>query len=151
MHPIFAIYGKNKKKQRMKKTIIFASAVIVFGATSCNRQQQETAPGEVAVRLFTAITSGEMQVVKENIYMSDSIQRSTFYDWIDAAKNSPQYKENTAGFKADYTVAEEHVDGDNAEVILSGTGPLGQKVRITVKLKKIDGEWKVDGDHGVWQ
>lgn len=125
-------------------------AVIMLGIISCKEQEQAT-PGLVALRVFTAITSGEMQVLKDNIHIKDSIKRSTFHDWIDIAKDSPQYKENTAGFKADYTIADEQINGDEAEVILTGTGPLGQKVRITVKLKKIDGAWKVDGDHGIWQ
>ncbi|MBR2638791.1 MAG: hypothetical protein IKD40_08130 [Bacteroidaceae bacterium] len=110
----------------------------------------EMTPGEVAVRLFTAITSGDSETVKSNIYISDSIQRYVFESTIDIAVASKQYKENTAGYVPSYKVEKEVVDDDRAEVILTGVGPLGQKLRITVKLLLMDGVWKVDGDHGVW-
>ena len=73
-----------------------------------------------------------------------------FNSTIDIAVKSEQYQRNTKDFTPSYEVAKEVVDGDNAEVILTGVGPLGYKVRITVKLLRIDGRWKVDGDHGVW-
>jgi hypothetical protein len=107
-------------------------------------------PGEVAVKLFSAITLGDNEYVKDNIYISDTIQREVFNSAIDIAVKSKQYKRNTKDFTPSYEVAKEVVDGDNAEVILTGIGPLGNKVRITVKLLRIDGRWKVDGDHGVW-
>lgn len=109
-----------------------------------------TPPGEIAVKLFSAITSGDNEYVKDNIYISDTIQREVFNSAIDIAVKSEQYKQNTKDFVPDYKVEQETIDGDNAEVILTGIGPLKQKVRITVKLLRIDGRWKVDGDHGVW-
>ena len=107
-------------------------------------------PGEVAVKLFSAITLGDNEYVKENIYISDEIQREVFNSTIDIAVKSEQYKQNTKNFTPDYNIDEEVVDGDSAQVVLKGVGPLGQKVRITVKLLRIDGRWFVDGDHGVW-
>ena len=109
-----------------------------------------TPPGEIAVKLFSAITSGDNEYVKDNIYISDTIQREVFNSAIDIAVKSEQYKQNTKDFVPNYKVEQETIDGDNAEVILTGIGPLKQKVRITVKLLRIDGRWKVDGDHGVW-
>lgn len=66
------------------------------------------------------------------------------------AVSSPQYKQNIENFTPSYKVVEEKTDGDKADVVLTGKNPLGQNVRIMVKLLKIDGVWKVDGDHGVW-
>ena len=70
---------------------------------------------------------------------------------MDIAVASQQYKENTQGYVPQYSVDEVTVDGDNADVILVGKGPLGQSLRITAKMLKVDGVWMVDGDHGVWQ
>lgn len=117
---------------------------------SCGRVYDINGPGGVAVRLFSAITSGDSEFVKNNIYISDDILREVFYSAMDIAVKSEQYKQNTEGFTPSYKVARESIDGDNAEVILTGVGPLGQKVRITVKLLRMDGRWVVDGDHGVW-
>lgn len=107
-------------------------------------------PGEVAIKVFNAITSGEAQVVKDYMYISDSIQRKSFEMYLDMAMSSQQYRDNTASFEENYTVAQETIDGDSAEVVLTGNNPLGQPVRLTVKLLIVDGEWKVDGDHAVY-
>ena len=129
------------------RKIVYILLLSVFAACSSNEIK---APGVVAVELFSAITSGNSEFVKENIHISDNIQREVFNSTIDIAVKSEQYKENTKNFTPQYKVAEEVIEGDNAEVILTGVGPLGQKLRITVKLLLVDGRWKVDGDHGVW-
>ena len=127
---------------------IFYILALLFLA-ACGSENVES-PGKVAVELFSARTSGDSEYVKNNIYISDEIQREVFNSTIDIAVKSEQYKENTQNFTPSYTVAEESIEGDNAEVVLTGVGPLGQKVRITVKLLRKDGRWLVDGDHGVW-
>lgn len=148
---VFSIFAQNKtililKRESMKRVIYFLLLSFLF---SCNQPPQKS-PGEVAVQLFTAITSGDNLFVKENIYISDEVQREVFENTIDIAVNSKQYKDKTAGFIPSYTIEREVVNEDNAEVVISGIGPLGQKMVITVKLLLIDGAWKVDGDHGVW-
>ena len=130
------------------KKIFYLFVLLLFAA--CGGVGEGKSPGRVAVELFSAITSGDNEFVKDNIYISDTIQREVFNSAIDIAVKSEQYKRNTKDFTPSYKVAKEVVDGDNAEVILTGVGPLGNKVRITVKLLRIDGRWKVDGDHGVW-
>ncbi len=133
----------------MKK--ILCAIVVFFLAVSCAEYVAEHSPGEVAVKLYTALTDGEsMQYVKDNIYFSDSARHKTFSGYLDIVAASPQYKKNIQKAKVNYSVAEEDIDGDVANVVLVGVGPLGQNVRITVRLLKIDGAWKVDGNHGVW-
>lgn len=129
------------------KKFAYIFVLLLFAACVTN---ETAAPGEVAVKLFSAITTGDNEYVKDNIYISDTIQREVFNSAIDIAVKSEQYRQNTKDFVPDYKVAQETINGDNAEVILTGIGPLGQKVRITVKLLLVDGRWKVDGDHGVW-
>ena len=125
----------------------FIVATILF-FVSCHKPSK--LPSEVAIDLYTALTSGEVDVVKNNIYIADTIQRKAFDGYLDIVASSEQYRENIKDFVPSYTVASETVEGDNAEVILVGKGPLGQKLRITVRLLLVDGEWKVDGQHGVW-
>lgn len=122
---------------------------VVATMSSCG-VAPDVPPGDVALKVFTAITSGEAQVIKDNIYISDTIQRKSFEYYLDIAMSSQQYNENTASFEEDYTVVSEIIDGERAEVVLTGTNPLGQPVRLTVKLLIIDGVWKVDGDHAVY-
>ncbi len=133
----------------MNKSLILSLILSVLFFSACNTP--EKSPGEVAVELYTALTSGDAQAVKDNMFISDSIYRNSFFAYLDIAVASEQYKQNTANFKAAYVVSEEDVNGDEATVVLTGKGPLGQNVRITVKLLLIDGAWKVDGEHGVWQ
>ena len=132
----------------MRKIISIAAGALLFTFISCN--QPTKSPGEVAVELYSALTSGNVDAVRNNIHIADSIQRKAFFAYLDIAVASEQYQENVKDFNASYTVAEESVNGNNAEVTLVGMGPLNQKLRITVKLLKIDREWKVDGDHGIW-
>ena len=63
---------------------------------------------------------------------------------------SDDYKQRTEGFTPDYKVTSEKIDGDKALVVLEGRGPLGNMLKIDVKLLSVDGKWKVDGDHGVF-
>ena len=50
---------------------------------------------------------------------------------------------------ADYKVVSEQIDGDVAYVELSGYTVLKQMTRFNVRLVKVDGAWKVDGDQSV--
>ena len=50
---------------------------------------------------------------------------------------------------ADYKVVSEQIDGDVAYVELSGYTVLKQMTRFSVRLVKVDGAWKVDGDQSV--
>lgn len=137
----------------MKKILVKIVGVVVLLFFACGEKQTPTigaSPGEVAITLFSAITSGNTQVVKDNIYISDDVQRDVFFDWIDMAAASPQYAESTKGYTPSYTADKTEIDGDNATVELVGKDPAGNLVRITVKLLKVDSRWKVDGDHGVW-
>lgn len=120
----------------------------IFALASCHRPSRQ--PSEVAIDLYTALTSGEVDVVKNNIYIADTIQRKAFEGYLDIVASSEQYRENVKDFVPSYSAASETVEGNNAEVILVGMGPLGQKLRITVSLLLVDGEWKVDGQHGIW-
>ncbi|MBR3884680.1 MAG: hypothetical protein IKJ31_08005 [Bacteroidaceae bacterium] len=130
----------------MKKLkLLFILALLI----SC-KTTPDVPPCDVALKVFTALTSGEAQVIKDNIYIEDSIQRKSFEHYLDIAMSSQQYDENTATFEENYTVAKETIDGDRAEVILVGDNPLGQPVRLTVKLLIVDGVWKVNGDHAVY-
>lgn len=129
---------------------ILLSAIIILIASCKPDNNTATTPGEVAVTLFTAITSGDVQYVKDNICFADSSTYAVFSDYLDIAVASEQYKKKTSASKAEYHVAEENIDGDVAMVVLSGITPLGQPTKITVKLLNVDGAWKVDGEHGVW-
>ena len=133
----------------MKKIISAVAAALLLIVVSCGSEPAKS-PGEVAIELYTALTSGEADGVKNNIYIADSIQRNVFMSYIDIAFASEQYRDNVKDLEASYSAVDETVNGNNVEVTLVGVGPLNQKLRITVKLLKIDGEWKVDGDHGVW-
>lgn len=142
-------------KQSMMKNIknlfclsVFLSFAVLGG---CSSNDADNAPGDVAVTLYTALTSGDADAVKKHLYISNKQQRETFFKYLDIAVASQQYKENTQGYVPQYSVDEVAVDGDKADVILVGKGPLGQSLRITAKMLKVDGVWMVDGDHGVWQ
>lgn len=133
------------------KRYIYLIVVLSVAIISCNSQSVSNDPGNVAVALYTALTDGEsMQYVKDNIYFSDSARHKTFSNYLDIVAASPQYRKNIQKANVEYSVAEQEVNGDVANVVIVGTGPLGQRLRISVRLLCIDGEWKVDGNHGVW-
>ena len=99
--------------------------------------------------LFNALTSGEAQIVRDNIYFADNVERSAFYAYLDMAYDSKDFAERTKGYKADYKVVSEKIDGDSAFVVLLGKTALAQDTRFNVLMVKIDGEWKVDGRFSV--
>lgn len=153
IHYFCALVNINYKTMERTNLLLYISAFLLLGllgGCSSSDKASET-PGDVAVALYSALTSGDAETVKRYLYISNKQQRSTFFKYLDVAVNSKQYKDNTQGYVAKYSVAEESVDGDTANVVLVGMGPLGQQLRITVKMLMVDGSWMVDGDHGVWQ
>lgn len=136
----------------MKNYLSVITLFTLFSLLGCGKSAVTVAnnPGETAVLLFSSITSGNAQVIKDNIYISDEVQRDVFNEWVDMMVASQQYKESTKGYNPSYSVVEEKIDGETAEVLLAGKNPAGQNVQIKVKLLVVDGRWKVDGDHGVW-
>ena len=125
------------------KNIVLAAVLFMF--TAC----ATTPPDEVAVKLHNAITSGDMSYVKENIYFPDAIDYTVFCEYLDMAAASAQYKRMTAGYKADYRAESTDINGDEAFVTLRGKSALGEDMIISVRLVRIDGCWKVDGNHAV--
>jgi hypothetical protein len=107
-------------------------------------------PGEVAVAVFNALTSGDVQVVKDNIYFPDEIETISFGKYLDMAVASEKFAERTKGYDADYRIISEKIDGDSAHVVLAGMTALKQKTRFNVLVIKIDGKWKVDGHFSVF-
>ena len=128
----------------MKRLFFVVSILLLL--VSCERK---AAPGEIAVLLFNALTSGEAQVVRENIYFADKVERSAFYAYLDMAYDSKDFAERTKDYKADYKVVSENIEGDSAYVVLKGRTVLEQDTRFNVLMVKVDGEWKVDGRFSV--
>lgn len=127
------------------KRLFFAVSILCL-LLSCTKK---ATPGEVAVLLFNALTSGEVQTVKSNIYFADKVERSAFYAYLDMARDSKDFAERTKGYKADYRVVSEEIEGDSAYVVLLGRTVLAQDTRFNVLMVKVDGEWKVDGRFSV--
>jgi hypothetical protein len=141
---IIVIFAPYIKILQMKR--FFFAVSISCLLLSCAKK---AAPGEVAVSLFNALTSGEAQIVRDNIYFADNVERSAFYAYLDMAYDSKDFAERTKGYKADYKVVSEKIDGDSAFVVLLGKTALAQDTRFNVLMVKIDGEWKVDGRFSV--
>ena len=106
-------------------------------------------PGEVAVLLFNSITEGNVENVKENIHFSNSDEYDVFCEYLDMVVASDEYRSRTVGYKANYQVVSETVNGETAEVVLAGYTVLRQRTRFNVQLVKVNGEWKVNGDQSV--
>lgn len=137
----------------MIRTVLFISFLSLLSIAACNSNNSvndKQEPGKIAVQVFEAITSGDTKILKENLHISNRQQRETFFSYLDMAVSSDKYKNNVKGYEPSYNIADEKVYGDSAEVILTGVNLMGENVRITVKMLKKDGKWKVDGDHGVW-
>lgn len=107
-------------------------------------------PSQIAVTVFNALTSGNMAPVKNGIYFDDPRNGEVFFQYLDMAANSSQYAESIKGYNADYVAENETIDGDTAHVELVGFDSLGNKVRFIVRLQKVDGVWKVHGEHSVF-
>ena len=108
------------------------------------------APGEVAVVLFNAITEGDADVVKKNIHFAYEGDYDVFSEYLDMAIKSEDFAQRTEGYKADYKVLSEVVTGDSAYVVLQGRTVLEQVSCFKVRMVRIDGKWKVDGDYSVF-
>lgn len=134
----------------MKKLGFLMLAASLFMVACNSNFVGEKTPSEVALTVFNGLTTGDTAAIKRNIYITDDIQRSVFNDYFRIAATSNQYMETTAGYRPVYKIVSETVDGKNAEVVLTTKNISGQNVRITVKLLVDEGQWKVDGDHGVW-
>jgi hypothetical protein len=109
---------------------------------------QET-PTQVAVALFNALTDGDRFVVESNIHFPIKEEGEAFMEYYDMALESGDFKERTAGYRADYKAVSESVKGDSAYVELVGKTVLGEDTRFTVLLVKVGGWWKVDGPYSV--
>ncbi|MBE6267950.1 MAG: DUF4878 domain-containing protein [Bacteroidales bacterium] len=129
-------------------SLLAVSTVMFFVA--CSGKKYDNTPSDVALTLYTGLTSGDVAAVTENIYFQDSLDYNVFSDYFKMAVASEDYKARTSGFKADYKVVSEKIDGGEATVALEGVGPLGNMLKINVKLLLIDNKWKVDGNHGVF-
>ena len=120
------------------------------GGKSENNVKADVSPSVVALTLYNGLTSGDVKAVTENIYFKEQLDYNVFRDYFQMAVANADYKERTKNFKADYKVTSEQIDGSEATVNLEGIGPLGNMLKITVKLLFVDGRWKVDGNHGVF-
>ncbi len=106
-------------------------------------------PSYVAVSLFNALTEGDRNTVKNNIYFELETELDAFLAYYEMALNSKDFAERTKGYKADYTAVSESIGTDTAYVELVGKTVLGEETRFNVLLVKVEGEWKVDGRYSV--
>jgi hypothetical protein len=117
---------------------------------SDNNVKTDSSPSDIALTLYNGLTSGDVKAVTENIYFKEQLDYNVFRDYFQMAVSNADYKERTKNFTPNYKVTSEQIDGNEATVMLEGIGPLGNMLKITVKLLLIDGRWKVDGNHGVF-
>lgn len=117
---------------------------------SDNNVKTDASPSDIALTLYNGLTSGDVKAVTENIYFKEQLDYNVFRDYFQMAVSNADYKERTKNFTPNYKVTSEQIDGNEATVMLEGIGPLGNMLKITVKLLLIDGRWKVDGNHGVF-
>ena len=129
---------------------MFALSLLSCGNGGSSANGNSKSPSAVALTLYKGLTSGDVKGVTENIYFAKKSDYKVFCDYFNMAVASSDYKQRTEGFTPDYKVTAEKVDGDKAFVVLEGRGPLGNMLKIDVKLLSVDGKWKVDGDHGVF-
>lgn len=129
---------------------MFALSLLSCGNGNNSANGDSESPSAVALTLYKGLTSGDVKGVTENIYFAQKSDYKVFCDYFNMAVASDDYKQRTEGFTPDYKVTTEKVDGDKAFVVLEGRGPLGNMLKIDVKLVSVDGQWKVDGDHGVF-
>ncbi len=134
--------------KRIKYIFIFALLAVV--SFSCGNGNDGGKPSAVALELYEGLTSGDVKAVTGNIHFQDTLDYAVFRDYFQMAVASNDYKQRTQGFKPDYKVTSEKIKGDEAFVVLEGVGPLGNMLKIDVKLLLVEGRWKVDGNHGVF-
>lgn len=135
---------------RIVKYIFFIATSALFLMSCGNTSSSDGTPSVVALKLYKGLTSGDVKTVTENIHFVDSLDFRVFRDYFEMAVASNDYKQRTKEFKPDYKVTSEKIKGDNAFVVLEGKGPLGNMLKIDVKLISVNGVWKVDGNHGVF-
>lgn len=145
----FYCYFRVLNKETMKKiAYIFVALFATLLGVACSKPAP-TPPDEVAVKLYNAITSGDITFVKKHLHFSNPVEYEVFCDYLDMALRSDEYWERTEGYKADYRVLDTKIYGSEAYVELQGETPLNGTATMTVHLLFIDGKWKVDGNHGV--
>ena len=142
--------GNAAKSDKMQLKIENISSDRLANVASFEQALHET-PSQVAVALFNARTDGDKFVVESNIHFPDTIEGETFLAYYDMALNSEDYKNRTAGYRADYRAVSETMTagGDSAYVELVGRTALGEETRFTVLLVDVEGWWKVDGPYSV--
>ena len=129
---------------------LMAAVALVMAACGGEKEPVDTRkPGDVAVQLFNSITSGDTWFVKSNIHFNSQVEKEVFDEYLDMAVASDDYRERTAGYRADYKVVSEEVDADTAHVSLKGMSALGKMTTFNVRLIKVNGLWKVDGSQAV--
>ena len=149
---ICAIFAPTNLNFMIMKSVkyIFFAAFAALSLFSCGNVNNVEAPSAVALKVYEGLTSGNVKDVTDNIYFVDTLDHTIFREYLEVAVASADYKKRTQGFKSDYKVVSEQVSGTKASVVLEGIGPLGNKLKIDVKLLSVDGRWKVDGNHGVF-
>ncbi len=131
---------------KLPTRIFFASVllVIIFGCT------RTTPPDVVAVNLFNAITSGNVEYVKENIWFSQESDYKAVNDFLDIVVASSDYKQRTEGYTADYRAVRVNYEGDEAWVELQGRNVIGERIITLVHLLYINERWMVNGEQSVF-
>lgn len=126
------------------KIFLLCISSALFAACS-----QPVAPDVVAVRLFNAVTSGDMDYVKENIYLSHREDINVVNEFLTMMASSPEFKKRTEGYTADYRATAVNYAGDEAWVELKGKGVSGEMITTITRMVFVDGRWLVDGDYSI--
>ncbi len=127
----------------MKRFFIVLLAVFSFVACKV------TPPDEVALRFLKALTSGDVNYAKENIYFPNKSDYAFVCEYLDMVAKTDKYKSGVAEFKTEYRVAKCLYEGDEAFVELIGKNITGNYDVVALRMLRIDGRWLVDGKQSV--
>jgi hypothetical protein len=134
-------------KNILRALMIF---LVLPAVVACNDVEElSRTPGEVAVLFFNSITACDVEGVRDNVIFDNEDEARIFDGFLEKFFVPDAAKPNPRGNDAGYTVILEKVDNDTAYVELQAMSAVDKQVKMTVRMLKDDGDWKVDGSQAV--
>ncbi len=153
LRTVFLLFNKRKDNTIMKLKALFVAVAAMIGMVFCaSLDAQQVNPDKVGTpahtvkTFFRSMAQADFATAKNCVSSQDLTSMVTMMEQM--TNNSPETaakmkKQFAKVFKA-LKIKSEKINGDTAEVVIACVDPITQKTEDeTVKLKKVNGAWKI--------
>lgn len=140
----------------MNKIILASLCAISFALSivSCGddtKQQSASVeeyknPEEVALQFIKSIESGDVDGLEKSMYFPSDVEKERYRAYFGRVDSMKRMGYHALSSVAAFEVASADVSGDTACVKLKGKDAFDKNTTVEVRLFKIEGYWRVDGN-----